>query len=942
MSAPPPPQQKRAAPKVNRLAAAVKARSLAAVWLALAQFPDEESRNVAPSNMSAIAFLCCESAQPRDWWGGLALLEHLSEGTPAIVATADAVQQQRRQRVAAATTAAQVPGADMEGAPVPFVAPQTVAPNFARFALTEGVASLYLRLLALALAPASVGAAAAAAAATSPDAAVATATPAGASVVMADGCSQLLEVAYRFLIRSLAGEVHRQTAAAQTSNEMKKFRVRRRFFSPVLTLAAQAGLPRLCVEVLDSVADGTAAATTATTDAAATAGAAVAAEATTTSAPGSDGAMASGMGDPCASGMMGRLLSTATGERENGDDDDDDDALGADDEDDNDDEAPPPRVRQRRTGDGADDDATKRSHHHEGATAPSNKAAARANNSNEHSPATEVCELWEADFAAMVAAVTRRIQCAGSTATVAVGVDVAAYLDRILVLVGTSLPLVGRGLSEALLELGRVCAAVASNATTELHSSTLSATVRVTVAAMEAPIAERTLCETVPCVCTACRRPCGGAALEMTRESAAALAAAIREKLIVHKLRARYGEGTQRFCEAVASFEAFEKLGAALLDPAAPAGGGSMVVIVDGANIGLYGVRAWYPRVKREVMRRRNIPASEWDVDELDIMARRDRGIHTDIAPSFAQIACAIDKAQQHFGANVTFVVVLHARHVAPAALAENMNNAEIHARWAASSSSSSSSSPRVVVAASPRELNDDWCWMHMALSMCAQTYLSESDHCALTAPSSSSSSSSSSQQQQQQPRAPAPLSRPVVLLTNDLLRDHVSGLMPGKAEAGWQFLRFRWLHQVKCSFSWSAPAAIAGGGDSGTDARGRLTVDNAILRFPPRFHTWPERREAPSASSPRHRTVSWHIPFTHNALAQGTAKAGLPVAAAASKAAMPAAGGDQQQQPQPQQQQPQGATTPTAGVARLPEQLLDMLSFAGSEAKGRMLCVAF
>lgn len=897
---------------------------------------------------------------------GLCVLETFSAGTPKIATTATKATSDG----ALASSAAGLSAAARD-----FLRSFSIVtphPSFRPHPLTEGVASLYLRLLAKVVSSSSDdgdddGDSASSAQQQQPV----------AKRAVVNGCD--LAAAYRALIQTLGATQSEQITQVAFATEMKKFHVRRRFFRPVLDVAAQMGLPLLCLEVMDSVANGD-------------------------EEEGGGG----GMGSLMASKMKSSISGGGGGGGEEEEEEDDHDVFVDDmsnnnnnnELDDSQDASPRAgKVRQREVVEKKEDDGDDNDQHH-GSAKPVNSAAVAAaaaallkktNNSeriaakNSHgaknkkhekgdpqqqphqqqNSAAELCELWEADFALMVQSLTQSIRNNHNNNKKS-SLDPRAFLDRVLSTLAVSHPLVGDKFRCAMLDLG--AAVHASSASSCPLKSTFSVTDAAQVClpvkqgadatthhgAVVAIVHEQSIMETAPCTCLCCNVAVGGPAMELCAEQAKELATAIRDKLILPRLKERYvlpsgplparsryntvnnsGNGTGKFAPeclgaALERWQGFETLCRRALSPD--------MIIVDGANIGFYGLASWYGAAKRAVLERRGVPESQWDADELDSQSRRARGLSTDIGPSFSQINLAIERlhAQRPARGAAGFIVVLHARHLSERSVRENGNNAEMLEKWNRSCSSRNATGeevqggggPKVVVVASPAEVNDDWCWMFLSLTFAARSYpsLTRQQH-LFSSPNTNET------------HAAHPLALPVIVMTNDLMRDHISGLLPGKAEAGWKFLRYRWLHQVKCTFFFS-------GGYADKASK------TALTRFPPRYHTWPVRavvaadsanNSSSSSNSDDARqhqaTLRWHIPFTTAVLLQGTNKTGLtekPKQSANTKNADTAV--------EETSAAPVALSEPAEkqAVAMMPEQLLDMLAFAGAEAKGRLLCIKF
>lgn len=132
-------------------------------------------------------------------------------------------------------------------------------------------------------------------------------------------------------------------------------------------------------------------------------------------------------------------------------------------------------------------------------------------------------------------------------------------------------------------------------------------------------------------------------------------------------------------------FEAFKsKLGAMKYD-----------TVIDGANVGYYGLNSWYQQAKEDLLRQKGV-----DVKSVPLAERQSAPFPVDVSPKFALID-DMRKAAMRIGRQP--LIILHHRHlVNPPA-----ENERFLLEWKRDGA----------VLSSPVFLNDDYCWMYAVLS---------------------------------------------------------------------------------------------------------------------------------------------------------------------------------------------------------------------------------
>jgi hypothetical protein len=309
--------------------------------------------------------------------------------------------------------------------------------------------------------------------------------------------------------------------------------------------------------------------------------------------------------------------------------------------------------------------------------------------------------------------------------------------------------------------------------------------------------------------------------------------------------------------------------------------------VVDGANVGYFGLASWYKGAKMALLKAQGIDPESVHPDELDSNKRRRMCCATDVAPNFEILQAAIATLTTEQPGR-PIVIFFHERHLTPTALQYAPANKRILDQWARSDGA-------VSVVATPAEANDDWCWMMAAVDFSARLYAERRDI-------------------------------PVFMVTNDFLRDHLfqllSAALPGSSgdgdgdestaargsSAALRFFRWRLLHQIR----YNVHFALGAGPDGAATYR-------VWLRRPPAFLTWPRHHTvAPTTATSSDGSEAWHIPFTTKRVMQGTARVGI--------------------------KGPDGVELHPAveGEVRLPEQTAELFAEAPKLADGGWLCLKF
>lgn len=166
-------------------------------------------------------------------------------------------------------------------------------------------------------------------------------------------------------------------------------------------------------------------------------------------------------------------------------------------------------------------------------------------------------------------------------------------------------------------------------------------------------------------------------------------------------------------------------------------------VLIDGANLGYYGLSAWYSIAKRELLLARGMQATDITPEDLDFNLNcKKSGGGVDVNVNYDLIAQALYHCTNTLGLTRP-LVLLHERHTEP-----HNTTPAMKARlkeWQA----------RRWLYCTPSGLNDDLCWLYAALSLCPPTdrvYRGDV--------------------------ASGMTGRGVYVLTNDLMRDHHFALL--------------------------------------------------------------------------------------------------------------------------------------------------------------------
>lgn len=194
------------------------------------------------------------------------------------------------------------------------------------------------------------------------------------------------------------------------------------------------------------------------------------------------------------------------------------------------------------------------------------------------------------------------------------------------------------------------------------------------------------------------------------------------------------------------------------------ASGDCIDLLIDGANLGYYGLSSWYQVAKRALMLRRGWRECEIKANDLDFGSNcKKSGNGVDVGVSFALINLALELAVSggEGGPNCPRkifrrpLVILHERHCEPQNMTEE--DAAYVQRWR----------EKGWLYCTPTGLNDDLCWLYAALE--------------LTTPTTADSGHSSRRDAE------------VFVLTNDYMRDHHFTLLHPRS-----FTRWRDQHQIK------------------------------------------------------------------------------------------------------------------------------------------------
>lgn len=117
--------------------------------------------------------------------------------------------------------------------------------------------------------------------------------------------------------------------------------------------------------------------------------------------------------------------------------------------------------------------------------------------------------------------------------------------------------------------------------------------------------------------------------------------------------------------------------------------------VIDGANVGYYGLSSWYPEAKDALLRERGV-----DPATVTAAERRNVPFPVDVSPKFSLIEDMRAAAERH---GKKAIIVLHNRHLTKPT-ADNLPFAE---KWRAMGA----------LLPSPGFLNDDYCWLYAVLT---------------------------------------------------------------------------------------------------------------------------------------------------------------------------------------------------------------------------------
>lgn len=117
--------------------------------------------------------------------------------------------------------------------------------------------------------------------------------------------------------------------------------------------------------------------------------------------------------------------------------------------------------------------------------------------------------------------------------------------------------------------------------------------------------------------------------------------------------------------------------------------------VIDGANVGYYGLSNWYRSAKDDLLRSRGINPDSVSLKERDVVP-----LPVDVSPKFSIIEDMRRRAEMQMQRKP--LIILHQRHLESA----TGDNKSILAGWLSAGS----------VLAAPPFLNDDFCWLYAAL----------------------------------------------------------------------------------------------------------------------------------------------------------------------------------------------------------------------------------
>jgi hypothetical protein len=131
--------------------------------------------------------------------------------------------------------------------------------------------------------------------------------------------------------------------------------------------------------------------------------------------------------------------------------------------------------------------------------------------------------------------------------------------------------------------------------------------------------------------------------------------------------------------------------------------------VIDGANVGFFGLSSWYGDAKRNVLTAQGVNVAAMPEETFESSTLKKVGAHTDVPPNFAVIDAAVREfaaRREQLGEVEGYpLIFLHERHLRPEALAGP--NGQFRRQWEAQG---------VPVIITPNHVNDDLCWMYAAL----------------------------------------------------------------------------------------------------------------------------------------------------------------------------------------------------------------------------------
>ncbi|KEG07541.1 hypothetical protein DQ04_09501020 [Trypanosoma grayi] len=323
------------------------------------------------------------------------------------------------------------------------------------------------------------------------------------------------------------------------------------------------------------------------------------------------------------------------------------------------------------------------------------------------------------------------------------------------------------------ISLGRLCVAVGEPVSTlhfmlrEMQEHVMGVphtmvreVLRPWAAAAAAAVGGTGLCVTEVCLPrdSAGTCPCCGDALRGHRFTTAQKTRLLHDVIEVAMMPRRGKSDNNNITRLRTAFEAWRRFVATH--------GSRIDVLIDGANLGYYGLSSWYEDAKRALLLQRGRRAES--ITAKDVAWSKHRSV--DVTVNFHLIDLAVQEARRR---GMRPLVILHERHCE----ARNIttDNAAVAAQWRRDG----------LLYCTPSGLNDDLCWLYAALE--------------LTTPTDA---------------AAGTVEKTVWVLTNDMMRDHHFRLLSPRF-----FARWRDRHRIafKCSrednrtlLHWELPAPYA------------------------------------------------------------------------------------------------------------------------------------